>query len=136
MVYGGGGIMPDVFVPLDTLKFTQYHRRLTVKSIVMENYLKYVDANRKSLRKAWRSFDDFNARYEVPQALIDTIFAQGRKEKIEPKDDDEAQRTVPYLRLQLKALVARDLWTMNEYFRVWNEQNDIVLRALRELGVD
>lgn len=136
VVYGGGGIMPDVFVSLDTLKFTQYHRRLTVKSIVMENYLKYVDANRKSLRKAWRSFDDFNARYEVPQALIDTIFAQGRKEKIEPKDDDEAQRTVPYLRLQLKALVARDLWTMNEYFRVWNEQNDIVQRALRELGVD
>lgn len=39
-----------------------------------------------------------------------------------PKDDEEQQRTIPYLRLQLKALVARDLWTMNEYFRVWNEE--------------
>ena len=49
--------------------------------------------------------------------------------------DREQQRTIPYLRLQLKALVARDLWTMNEYFRVWNEESDIVRRALRELGV-
>lgn len=134
-VYGGGGIMPDVFVPLDTLKYTRLHRQLAAKSIVINNYLKYVDANRKQLRKQWKTFEDFAARYEVPQALLDTIFAQGNKEKIAPKDDEEQQRTIPYLRLQLKALVARDLWTMNEYFRVWNEENDIVRRALRELGV-
>lgn len=134
-VYGGGGIMPDVFVPLDTLKYTRLHRQLAAKSIVINNYLKYVDANRKQLRKQWKTFEDFAARYEVPQALLDTIFAQGNKENIAPKDDEEQQRTIPYLRLQLKALVARDLWTMNEYFRVWNEENDIVRRALRELGV-
>lgn len=134
-VYGGGGIMPDVFVPLDTLKYTRLHRQLAAKSIVINNYLKYVDANRKQLRKQWKTFEDFAARYEVPQALLDTILAQGNKEKIVPKDDEEQQRTIPYLRLQLKALVARDLWTMNEYFRVWNEENDIVRRALRELGV-
>lgn len=134
-VYGGGGIMPDVFVPLDTLKYTRLHRQLAAKSIVINNYLKYVDANRKQLRKQWKTFEDFAARYEVPQALLDTIFAQGNKEKIVPKDDEEQQRTIPYLRLQLKALVARDLWTMNEYFRVWNEENDIVRRALRDLGV-
>lgn len=134
-VYGGGGIMPDVFVPLDTLKYTRLHRQLAAKSIVINNYLKYVDANRKQLRKQWKTFEDFAARYEVSQALLDTIFAQGNKEKIVPKDDEEQQRTIPYLRLQLKALVARDLWTMNEYFRVWNEENDIVRRALRELGV-
>lgn len=134
-VYGGGGIMPDVFVPLDTLKYTRLHRQLAAKSIVINNYLKYVDANRKQLRKQWKTFEDFAARYEVPQALLDTIFAQGNKENIAPKDDEEQQRTIPYLRLQLKALVARDLWTMNEYFRVWNEENDIVRRALRDLGV-
>lgn len=134
-VYGGGGIMPDVFVPLDTLKYTHLHRQLAAKSIVINNYLKYVDANRKQLRKQWKTFEDFAARYEVPQALLDTIFAQGNKENIAPKDDEEQQRTIPYLRLQLKALVARDFWTMNEYFRVWNEENDIVRRALRELGV-
>ena len=134
-VYGGGGIMPDVFVPLDTLKYTRLHRQLASKNIIINNYLKYVDNHRKKLRKQWKSFDDFAARYEVHQELLDNIFAQGRKEKIVPKDDDELRRTLPYLRLQLKSLVARDLWTMNEYFRVWNEQNDIVRQALKELGI-
>ena len=55
-VYGGGGIMPDVFVPLDTLKYTRLHRQLAAKSIVINNYLKYVDANRKQLRKQWKTF--------------------------------------------------------------------------------
>ena len=49
---------------------------------------------------------------------------------MKPKDDDELQRTLPYLRLQLKALVARDLWDMSEYFQIMNERNHIVQRAL------
>lgn len=136
VVYGGGGIMPDEFVPLDTMRYTRFHRRLALKSIVINNYLKYVDSHRKELRKKWANFEDFDAHYEVPQALLDTIFAQGRKEKIEPADDEELQRTIPYLSLQLKSLVARDLWTMNEYFRVWNKESDIVNRALKMLGVE
>ena len=134
-VYGGGGIMPDVFVPLDTLKYTRLHRQLAAKSIVINNYLKYVDANRKQLRKQWKTFEDFAARYEVPQALLDTIFAHGNKETLVQREDEEKQRTSPYLRLQLTSLVARDLWTMIEFFRVRNGENDIVRRALRELGV-
>ena len=50
--------MPDVFVPLDTLKYTRLHRQLAAKSIVINNYLKYVDANRKQLRKQWKTFED------------------------------------------------------------------------------
>lgn len=80
-VYGGGGIMPDVFVPLDTLKYTRLHRQLAAKSIVINNYLKYVDANRKQLRKQWKTFEDFAARYEVPQALLDTILPKETRRK-------------------------------------------------------
>ena len=47
-----------------------------------------------------------------------------------PKDEAELQRTLPMLKNQLKALVARDLWGMNEYFRIMNETNDIVLKAV------
>ena len=135
-VYGGGGIMPDVFVPLDTLKYTRFHRQLALKNLIIKNYSRYVDSNRKQLRKQWKNFADFKANYVVPEDLLDTIFAQGRREKVEPKDEEELQRTLPYLRLQLKALVARDLWTMNEYFCVWNEDDDIVRQALRTLGVE
>lgn len=129
-VYGGGGIMPDVFVPLDTMKYTRLHRRLVAKSIVIKQCLKYIDSHRDELRKAYPSFAAFRENYEVPQALLDTIFAEGKRQKIVPKDADEQKRTLPYLQVQLKALIARDLWTMNEYFEVWNEQSDIVQKGL------
>ncbi len=129
-VYGGGGIMPDEFVPLDTLQYTRFHRQLAAKNIIINNNLRYIDNNRKQLRNKYKSFELFNREFEVPQTLIDTILADAEKEKVKPKDDDELQRTLPYLRLQLKALVARDLWDMSEYFQIMNERNHIVQRAL------
>lgn len=129
-VYGGGGIMPDFFVPLDTTTYTNYHRELSAKSVIINANLKYIDHNRKKLKKQYRSFDAFNLSYEVPQEFIDDIIAEGEKAGIKPKDDEEMQRTLLHLRPQLKALVARDLWDMSEYFHVWNEKSDIVRRAL------
>ena len=131
VVYGGGGIMPDYFVPLDTTKYTKYHRLLAAKNIIMNAYLKYVDANRTTLKGLYKSFDTFNKNYVVPQSLLDTIIAEGKKEKGEPKDKAELTATMPYIKVQLKALVARDLWDMNEYYRVWNEQSDIVNKAIK-----
>ena len=131
VVYGGGGIMPDYFVPLDTTKYTKYHRLLAAKNIIMNAYLKYVDANRTTLKDLYKSFDTFNKNYVVPQSLLDTIIAEGKKEKVEPKDKAELTATMPYIKVQLKALVARDLWDMNEYYRVWNEQSDIVNKTIK-----
>lgn len=131
VVYGGGGIMPDYFVPLDTTKYTKYHRLLAAKNIIMNAYLKYVDANRTTLKGLYKSFDTFNKNYVVPQSLLDTIIAEGKKEKVEPKDKAELTATMPYIKVQLKALVARDLWDMNEYYRIWNEQSDIVNKTIK-----
>ena len=131
VVYGGGGIMPDYFVPLDTTKYTKYHRLLAAKNIIMNAYLKYVDANRTTLKGLYKSFDTFNKNYVVPQSLLDTIIAEGKKEKVEPKDKAELTATIPYIKVQLKALVARDLWDMNEYYRIWNEQSDIVNKTIK-----
>ena len=135
VVYGGGGIMPDNFVPLDTAKFTRYHRMLAAKSIIINAYLKYADANRQELKAKYKSFDAFNKGYVVPQSLLDEIVAEGKKEKIEPKDAAELKATLPNIALQIKALTARDIWDMNEYFRVWNAQSDIVNKAV-ELATD
>ena len=122
--------MPDYFVPLDTTLYTMYHRQLAAKGIVIQQNLRYVDNHRKQLKKQYPAFEGFKAGFEVPQTLIDDIMAEGRKQKVEPKDDEELQRTLPYLRLQLKALIARDLWDMSEYFSVFNEESDIVKKAL------
>ena len=133
-VYGGGGIMPDEYIPLDTTLYTNYHRELSAKSIVLQQNLRYVDSHRKKLKKEWTSFADYKQRYEVPQTLIDAIFKEGEKQKIKPKDDAELKKTIPYLRLQLKALIARDIWDMSEYFSVYNEENEMVKRALQVIG--
>lgn len=133
-VYGGGGIMPDYFVPLDTLQFTRFHRMLNAKSIIINANLRYVDNNRKTLKNRYKTFDDFNTRFTVPQSQIDAILKEGEAQQIKPKDQAELKRTLPLLRIQLKALVARDLWDMDEYFQIMNETNHVVRKALEVLS--
>ena len=107
LVYGGGGIMPDYFVPLDTTLYTPYHRQLAARSYLINANLKYVDAHRKALKQQYPDFATFLVRYEVPQSLLDDI-----------------RKTAE------KALVARDLWDMSQYFQVVNEANPIVQKAI------
>ena len=133
MVYGGGGITPDEFVPLDTTLYTKFHRELAAKSIVIQHNLRFVDNHRKELTARWTDFADFKQNFEVPQSLIDGIIAEGEKQGIKPKDEAELQKTVPYLSLQLKALIARDIWDMSEYFSVFNESSEMVKKALEIL---
>lgn len=130
LVYGGGGIMPDYFVPLDTTKYTRFHRNLVLKNIVLTSNLKYIDNHRKELKAKYKKFAEFKKNYEVPQELLETIFEEGKKQKITPKDEAEKNLTLPYLKAQLKALIARDLWDMSEYFEIMNEHNEIVQKAL------
>ena len=129
-VYGGGGIMPDYFVPLDTTQYTKFHRQLAAKSVIINANLRYVDNHRKQLRKQYPTFESFRNSFVVPQKLVDDIVAEAEKEKVKPKDDEELQLTIPRLKLQLKALIARDLWDMSEYFAIINEGSDIVNKAL------
>ena len=122
--------MPDTFVPLDTLQYTKFHRQLVLKGIVINTDLRYIDKNRKQLVGDYPTFEAFRSRFEVPQELIDEIMKEAEKQKIKPKDDEELQRTLPYLKSQLKALVARDLFDMSEYFQIINETSDIVKTAV------
>lgn len=135
-VYGGGGIMPDVFVPLDTLQYTKYHRQLVLKGIVINTDLRYIDNHRDQLRSLFPTFEAFRTGFQVPQALIDDVVRDGEKQGVKPEDDAEMQKTLPYLKAQLKALVARDLFDMSEYFQIINEESDIVKAAIKCLSSD
>lgn len=132
-VYGGGGIMPDVFVPLDTTQYTKLHRQLVAKGYVINNSLRYIDNNRKQLRKLYPDFKSFDERFKVPAELTDSVLAEAARNKIKPKDDAELQKTLPQLQNQLKGLVARDLFDMNEYFAIVNRNNNIVLKGVEEI---
>jgi carboxyl-terminal processing protease len=132
-VYGGGGIMPDCFVPLDTTRYAKCYREMSAKSIIINANLKYMDKNRKKLAKAYPSFEQFKAEYQLPQELIDEIFAEGEKQNIKPKDDEERQKATENMRFIIKALVARDLWDMSEYFALIYENDEVVKKAVELL---
>ena len=134
VVYGGGGIMPDYFVPLDTTQYTAYHRQLSAKSCIINTTLKYVDQNRKKLQKEYPTFEDFNARFEVPESMLQDLYADGEKQKVKLKDEAEREQSLPMIKTQLKALVARDIWTMREYFQIINETSHIVQEAIMVLN--
>ena len=130
-VYGGGGIMPDVFVPLDTLEFTDTYRKISRANLIVNESLRYFNDNRKALEKKYPTFEAFNADYVVPEKLINTILKKAAEKDIKPKDDNEKAQTIDQLSYMLKALVAYDIWERNEYLRIINERDDIVQRALQ-----
>lgn len=133
-VYGGGGVMPDVFVPLDTLQYTRFHRQLATKNIIITATLRYVDDHRQQLKTKYPTFEKYNAEFEVPQSMIDGILKEAEKQKVKAKDDEELARTLPYLKRQLKALIARDIWDMSEYHQIMNEVSDIVQKGLEVIS--
>lgn len=133
VVYGGGGIMPDYFVPLDTMTYTKYHRQLVAKGMVTDAVLRFIDNNRKSLKLKYTDFSKFEAEYQVPESLIADIRERGEKKDVKPKDDEELKLTLPRLANQVKALVARDIWDMDEYFQIVNETSDIVKKGLETI---
>lgn len=135
-VYGGGGIMPDYFVPLDTTLYTKYYRELSAKGTLINTGLRFMDKNRQQLLKKYPTFRDFDASFQVPESLVEQLIADGEKAGVRPKDDAEKQASLPRLRQTLKALIARDLWDLSEYYQIVNRSNPIVLKAVELLQLE
>lgn len=133
-VYGGGGIMPDVFVPLDTTTYTKYYMALRRGNYINDQSLRYIDRHRADLKAKYKDIKAFIKNYEVPAELTDTIVAVAGRKGVKPKDDAELQKTLKDLRFTLKSLIIYDIWDRNEYFQFINSRSDIVKKALEILG--
>lgn len=129
-VYGGGGIMPDIFVPLDTTRTTPYYRKVAARNIVLNTAVSYTDRNRRQLQRRYRTFQEYQSGFQVGQDLLDQMLAKCKAEGIE-YDDEQYRKTLPIFKLQLKAMVARNLWGMNEYYQVMLELDNTVKRAVQ-----
>jgi carboxyl-terminal processing protease len=131
-VYGGGGIMPDIFVPLDTTRYTDFHRKIVARGVVNKVCVQYIDKNRAELKKKYTTFDKFKKEYEVNDAFLNQLTAAAEKENIKV---DSAQFAISksLIKLQLKALVARDLWEMNEYYQIMDADNESLQKAIEIL---
>ena len=131
-VYGGGGIMPDYFVPVDTTLYTRYHRQLRDKGVLMKTHFHFMDTHRGEWLARYKHFDDFYKHFEVSPDMLSYLVATGRQMGVD-YNEEEYRKALPLLKLQMKALIARDLWDMNEYYHVINDANESIRKALELL---
>ena len=134
-VYGGGGIMPDVFVPLDTTQYTDYHRRLVAKGIIPQFALRYVDKNRADLKTRYPDAQKFIKEFTVTDEILNNLVDAGKAEKVD-FDKSQFAKSKEMLRTFVKAAIANDLFSTGAYFQIVNEQNDIYKEALSIINDD
>ena len=160
-VYGGGGIMPDLFIPLDTSKYYVYYNTLNRKNVVYSGVLDIMDANRDAFKQKYTDFKTFNDKFEVTDEMVDKIIAAGDKidadkitddvdgtpveakpeknqkevKKESPKPDQKSiDFARPLLKKQMKGLIARDLFSVSEYFQIMNGEDEAIKKAVEVIN--
>jgi carboxyl-terminal processing protease len=131
-VYGGGGIMPDIYIPIDTAANYKYFNLLARKNVINPYVLDYIDHHREQLKKDYPSFEVFNRKFETSEKMLAEIVALGDKKKIK-KTEEEYKAVKDDIKKHIKALIARDLWETDEFYKVLNADNKYILKAIELL---
>jgi carboxyl-terminal processing protease len=133
-VYAGGGIMPDVFVPLDTASVTKYYSSLVQSGLINTFCYNYVNENRATLKSNFSSFADFKKKFSCDKNFMDVFFEYVKKEKSDLIFNEEQYKiSENIIKLRLKSLVAQDLFSSNEMYEIYNEDNEILQKAISVL---
>ncbi len=120
-VYAGGGIIPDVFVPVDTTGTSPYFLSLVRKGIMNRFALEYVNQNRDWLDSNYSDFQHFKSDFEIDSALSQMIeYAEAKKLEFDQEQFDEAKEATT---IRLKALIAQNYWGFSEFYEIFNELN-------------
>ena len=127
-VYGGGGIMPDYFVPLDTSNNSRYFNQLFNANILRQYAFGYANENKEALIK--KGYPDYLAHFEVTQSMLNDVIEMGRKDKIEP-DYKDLMKNKRLFQVYLKAEVARHTWKYENFYPIFNETNEVLQQAIK-----
>jgi carboxyl-terminal processing protease len=122
LVYGGGGIMPDYFVSIDTSFYSPYYRQVIRKKILDQFVLEYVDRNRRELQLQYSDMTTFKNNFNADEKLTKQ-FIQYAENKGIPFDEKDFSLSANHLEMLLKAYVARDLWSTSEFYEISNAQD-------------
>ena len=132
-VYGGGGIMPDIFIPLDTTKVSDLYAKLFRKGVIYQFTIDYMDKHRSELETKYTDFEVFKDKFVMTDEMYNGLLERAEKEKIEFIDEDKA-KSFKEIELIFKALIARDLWNMSEYFQIVNPTDDTFNKAVEVIS--
>ncbi len=128
-VYGGGGIMPDIFVPWDSARYDMFYSELIRKGAFNTFVNDYLNNNRKKLHKKYPLIQNYIAKFNFSPSLFDIFLADARKAGVRI-DTVALQRNKNFLKLQIKALIARDLFNQDAYFAVMAPMDHGIQKAL------
>lgn len=136
-VYGGGGIMPDYFVPLDTTEISDMYTDIIRGGHMNTFCLTYTNEHREELLSEHPDFESFNRNFTASQELIDELieYTKGEDEEFEFVEED-FKTSEELLKLRIKASIANDLWGISEFYQIYNEKNEILQTAIEIIESD
>ncbi|MDE5886598.1 MAG: S41 family peptidase [Muribaculaceae bacterium] len=129
-IYGGGGIYPDKFVPLDTTEFTKYYRNVVAKGVLNRYSINYVDNHRTEIKSRFPDDNAFLKGFEVSDEMLGELYDMATKDGVE-FNEKEATTSAPLFSMIIKGLIGRDIYDNATYFKVYNLHDPIFLEALR-----
>ena len=132
-VYGGGGIMPDIFMPIDTSFNSKLYTDLVRKGVFNRYTVDYAMANRESVKAQYPEFSQFNKKFQITDDMINDIKEIAKNEKVE-WNEEQYHRSEKYIKLQIKALIARNIWEMQQYYEVTLTEDPTITKALEVIG--
>ena len=132
LVYGGGGIMPDIFVPIDTTKYSSLYKELHSKNVINTFVLSFIDRNREALVLNYPDFKIFKEKFSISDDHFNYLLQIASKLNVQV-DLAELDKCKDQMKIQFKALIARDLWDMSEYYEIINSRNNSYCKAIEVL---
>jgi carboxyl-terminal processing protease len=133
-VYGGGGIMPDIFVPADTSRGSDYYGKVIRKGIINDFSLNYLDQNRKKLERKYKTVNEFINNFE-DENLLKEFIAYAEEEGVE-KNEEDIEKSKSLLTNSLRGLIARGLYGSSAYYQLTNKSDDTYNKALKTFKSD
>lgn len=136
-VYGGGGITPDIVMPVDTAMYSNYWDDLLRKGVINDFVVDYMAKNRSTLAGRYANVEAFLKNFHVDSTIIDAL-TQSATAKGIPLNREQLAISETGIKVQLKALIAQKLWGINEFYYILNAENDPAfdkaLQALKNWG--
>jgi len=129
-VYGGGGIMPDVFIPIDSTRNSEYHYKLVGLRIMNKMAMSYIDKNRKEITKNYSNIKQFKDKFVVTENMLKELIEMAEENKIE-FNEEQFNKSKNNIALQLKAYIAQNIFDISEYFQIINDISENYMKALQ-----
>jgi carboxyl-terminal processing protease len=130
VVYGGGGIMPDVFVSADTLYNSPYFNKIYAKNVLVTYTLEYFDRNRTKLTSQYKSFNDFKTNFNFSDDDIKAFIAKGEAEGVK-FNEEQFNKSKDEILLIMKGYIASNMWKTNELYQIVNKNDKLIDKALK-----